>query len=138
MSKYKPAFFSAKAIVIKNKKLLLIHEEDHWELPGGRRAPYENPVDTVKREFKEELTSDIKLLNKLPLFFNLEYKGNPVIVCYYFIKPLSPLVVDGDEALEYKYLTKKDIRRLKKENNLMPFDALFLEQIFKELKGRII
>lgn len=50
---------SAKAIIIKDKKILLIKGKDDYGyfyiLPGGGQESGENLIDTLKRECREEL-----------------------------------------------------------------------------------
>lgn len=54
---------SAKAIIIKNGKILMIKGIDLWGyfylLPGGGQLPFENLKETLTRECKEELNVEI-------------------------------------------------------------------------------
>lgn len=58
---------SAKAIIIKEDKILLIKNKDengYWySLPGGGQQHQENLVEAVIRECKEEVGVDIKVGN---------------------------------------------------------------------------
>ena len=47
---------SARAVVVKDDKVLLIHSEkfDYYKFPGGGIEPGESPVDALIREVKEE------------------------------------------------------------------------------------
>lgn len=52
------------ACVIKNNGKVLLHknkDDDFFALPGGRVAVGEDSVTTLKREFKEEIGTDIEL-----------------------------------------------------------------------------
>lgn len=48
-------------IYIKNKKILstLSKGKDKYYIPGGKREQYENDIETLVREIKEELSVDI-------------------------------------------------------------------------------
>lgn len=56
---------SAKAIIIKNGKLLCTKNKDHlgifYLLPGGGQEPGENLIDALKRECMEEVSADISV-----------------------------------------------------------------------------
>jgi 8-oxo-dGTP diphosphatase len=53
---------SAKAIIVRNSTILLIHNKDQYGvgdwfcLPGGRQRPGENIQKTLERECKEEIS----------------------------------------------------------------------------------
>lgn len=59
----KPIRNSAKAIIIKNGKLLCTKNQDHlgifYLLPGGGQEFGENLVETLKRECMEEIRAEI-------------------------------------------------------------------------------
>ena len=135
MSKKLQVIFTGRLLIIKNKKILLIREEEHWETPGGKLEPNETPIENIHREAIEELGTRIKLLNKVPLFYKARHKGKHIIFCYFFAKTLgrTKITEDNYEALEIKYLSKKEILNLIKEKNMSPGDAKFLPKAMKEL-----
>jgi 8-oxo-dGTP diphosphatase len=57
----KPLLIVAAAVVIREGRALLarrpegVHLAGHWELPGGKVEPGENPRDALGRELREEL-----------------------------------------------------------------------------------
>ena len=57
-------------IIVKNKKVYIQQRIKSglmgqlWEFPGGKREEGESPEDCLKREIKEELGTDIIILNK--------------------------------------------------------------------------
>lgn len=59
----------ARAVVIKDNKILLIHRfkdgAEYYVLPGGQIEKGESPEETAIRELKEETTIDSKLIKKL-------------------------------------------------------------------------
>jgi len=47
---------TAKAVITKDNKFLLVEEPDkRWEFPGGKIEFGDTPEDTLKRELQEEL-----------------------------------------------------------------------------------
>jgi ADP-ribose pyrophosphatase YjhB (NUDIX family) len=50
------------AIVLKNKKILLVKKKETWILPGGKKELNEDNIQCLKREINEEL-SNTKLKN---------------------------------------------------------------------------
>ncbi|MFH1473344.1 MAG: NUDIX hydrolase [Candidatus Aenigmatarchaeota archaeon] len=128
-------YLSSRAIIRRGKKILLIREEEHWETPGGKLEPDENPIQNVHREMKEELGTRVKILDRVPYFYKRVYKGNHTVMCYFFIKLLGKpkITKDNHEALEIKFLSKKEIMKLKREKNLMGWDSICLPKIMKEL-----
>ena len=47
---------TAKAVITRDKKILLVQEPDNrWEFPGGKIEFGDTPEETLKRELKEEL-----------------------------------------------------------------------------------
>ena len=50
-------------LLVEGKVLLLRNERGEWELPGGRMDPGESHAQTLAREFREELSIDVELLD---------------------------------------------------------------------------
>lgn len=72
------------AVIIKNRKLLLVRKEDFWILPGGKPKSNENDLQCLLREVYEEL--QVKILR--PIFFTTvegtsPRKGYAIIVYVY-------------------------------------------------------
>ena len=58
-------------IIVKNKKVYIQQRTKFglmgglWEFPGGKREKDESPEDCLKREIREELGTDVTILNKV-------------------------------------------------------------------------
>lgn len=67
---------SVKAIIIKDKKILLTKNRDEFGifylLPGGGQEHKENMIEALNRECQEEISSKVKVKN---LLFIREYIG---------------------------------------------------------------
>jgi 8-oxo-dGTP diphosphatase len=72
----KPIRNSAKAIIIRDGRLLVIGKRDaagmYYLLPGGGQHPGETFTDAVRRECREEIDADVRVG---PLLFIREYIG---------------------------------------------------------------
>ncbi|MEK6937559.1 MAG: NUDIX domain-containing protein [Nanoarchaeota archaeon] len=44
------------AVIIKERKILLVKKEEFWILPGGKPEPEESDLDCLCREVREELS----------------------------------------------------------------------------------
>ena len=105
-------------IDIKSKLIYLGHhiKADDWIPPGGHVNPNESPLDTVKREFTEELRYELDK-EKIELF-DLTIKdvsGNPKHLCkihydfWYlvYIKKIN-FVFDRSEFYKAQWMTVKE------------------------------
>ncbi|MGV9001809.1 MAG: NUDIX domain-containing protein [Candidatus Saccharimonadaceae bacterium] len=68
---------TARAIIIKNKKLLLLtgHGADFYWTPGGGVEGDETPIEALHREVKEELNEDIITFTE---YFTYDYEDQHV------------------------------------------------------------
>jgi bis(5'-nucleosidyl)-tetraphosphatase len=82
------------------KVLLILHKGGrHWAFPKGRSNPGETPLESARRELKEETGLDIeKLLQEEPLTERYEFRRKGEIV----IKTVQyfPAVVSGTVRLQ--------------------------------------
>ena len=122
-------------IYIKDKKILstLSKGKDKYYIPGGKRENYENDVETLTREIKEELMVDLNLdtLKYYGVFKAQAHgrsEGTIVKMSCYFANYVGTLKADS-EISEIVWLNYKDI------DKVSPVDKL----IFKDLydKGLI-
>ena len=101
-------FFDKKLLLIKHRK----NNREYWVVPGGRVEFGEKSVDTLKREFMEELNIQIEPVKFL--FFNEslppEYPYHNLNL-FFLVKHLSSEIKLGDEPIlaGYNLFSKKDI-----------------------------
>ncbi len=124
---------------IDNKLLLIKHNKNnrkYWVVPGGRVEFGEKSLDTVKREFLEELNVKIEVIKFL--FYNEsippDYPYHNINL-FFLIKFLDDKFKIGTEPIldGYKFFSKKEITDIElypKINNIIydSFD-IWLSQI---------
>jgi ADP-ribose pyrophosphatase YjhB (NUDIX family) len=131
----------AVGIIIKNKKILLIHRikdgKEYYVFPGGAIVQDESPKEAVTREIREELSINNIVIDRF--LFQITNQGNKEF--YYLIKDFSgqpelggeekqrmnqdnqyyPVWMDLDkiQILDnlYPELARKKIVKLYKDNN---------------------
>jgi len=116
--------------LIYNDKVLLIHHKklDLWLPPGGHIDKDETPDDALKREFKEELNIDIKILNKnevpnsgnirkqlaIPFYANVHNVGDHDHCClYYLCKLKNPekIVINKNEVKNFDWSSIEELNQ---------------------------
>lgn len=126
-----------------NKKTKMIYMVDHikaghWIPPGGHIESGEMPVDTIRREFKEEL--DFQLTDEKIELFNLSIKpifNNPRHICkihydfwYLVYTEIQDFKFDRGEFYDARWMSIKDAIRIIKTPQYKPV----LKKIQKILK----
>lgn len=101
--------YIADAIIVKNKKLLLIQRSNNedfpetWSFPGGVVNEKESIKTALKRELKEEL--GIKILNII--FFKsyvIKSRENFLVKAFYYKCSFSgEISISSDELVSYKW-----------------------------------
>jgi len=104
------------AIIVKDNKILVTQRSEKmklplkWEFPGGKLEENENEIDCVKREIKEEINIEIKIIRKLSN--NIHDYGNFKIN----LIPFLANYVSGDiillEHSTYRFLDKNELINL--------------------------
>ena len=111
---------STKGICLKGKTILLKQDRDgtqEWALPGGKIELGETPMETVKRELKEELGKNCKLLDKRPIgVYSFQFKGDEdleQITCICYLVNFSDYnFTPQEEQLQTKFFNFSEIADL--------------------------
>lgn len=126
----------ASAVIIKNKKILLIHRrkesKEYWSFPGGGVEEGETPKETICREVEEE--TGLGVLTCQPLFSYSDNNGiiHPVFVCR--VKDGEPVLSgpekDKDQKIDWYHPEWVD---LDKVENLTLYPLPIREKVIKEI-----
>jgi len=108
--------------VIKNKDTYLILKRsphaktfpEHWDFPGGKLEPNEDPVLGIEREIREETQLDLKAVIVLGSYeFDLLDAG--YVTHQYVVYETAGKIHDpvlSDEHTDYRWATKKEMLTL--------------------------
>ena len=121
-----------KAIIKKDDKYLIVlrspeakYFPEHWDFPGGKLEPDEDPHEGVEREVLEETGLRVKALDVVGVYeLDLDEKGGNT----HRFTVYSTQIISGEEKLsfehtDYKWMTKDEILQLKVE----PYMRLYFE-----------
>lgn len=123
IEKYQPIRNVVGVCLNDNQEVLICREteEEGWKLPGGRPENSETPIETLEREFMEEV--DVKVSNiKAIGTQRVDFPNNPkqsegdlfYQVRYYCrIKKILPQTVDPDTGVLYdrKFISLKELNK---------------------------
>ncbi|MCK9401713.1 MAG: NUDIX hydrolase [Bacteroidales bacterium] len=110
---------SVKGLIIKDNKVLLLHEQKGtWDLPGGRLQHGENFEQTLKRECQEEIGVKCEVLDKNPAFSWVAQDSVGIwrIMLCFRIKPEHFDFIHSDECIGYDFFDKDAINTI----NIVP------------------
>ncbi len=108
-------------IVNKDKKFLLTkrvdknsHNNNKWQIPGGGLEFGEKPEKTLKREIKEELGVEIKIIKLIPKIFSENFGDYQLIFINYLcqLKNEKSTIALNEEASEYGWFTPQQAENL--------------------------
>jgi 8-oxo-dGTP diphosphatase len=116
--KIKDSRLAAKALIISNKKVLLVKRPESdklkpgmWEPPGGRLEPGEDPILGLMREVREETGLYIEVLNPLSVRHFTRADNKQIITMIIFLcKPKGGFFKISDEHSEYKWVDLKNCK----------------------------
>lgn len=96
-------------------EVLLVHRPkyDDWSLPKGKRDhPDESDEETALREVEEETGLKARLGDELPERRYRDRNGQPKVVRYWTMEPLSGKFEPHDEVDEVRWVKPEEARRL--------------------------
>ena len=132
----KQPFHGCKAAVFVGERLLTILRDDKpdipypnmWDFPGGGREGDETPLETVRREIKEELGIDVP---QAAFVWQRLYPSahNPEVRNWFFVARVDESLVDnivfGDEGQRWALMLPEAFFALE---NVIPYYAARLEE----------
>lgn len=95
----------------EHKVLLILHlEGNHWGFPKGKANPSETPLETAKRELKEETGLDIlEIFNQEPLVEQYTFRRKRDVVQktvrYFAASVEGSLQLQAEEIRDAKWLS---------------------------------
>lgn len=101
------------AIIIKNKKVLVVQRSESmklplkWEFPGGKIENGESEVECIVREIKEELNLDIAVLKKLHSS-EFDYPNISIELIPFIAKQIGGQIRLSEHAA-FKYIEKEEL-----------------------------
>lgn len=116
---------SGPVIVEDNNVLLNLHgDTDFWKFCGGTVEDYSTTlVENAKREVKEEMGIEIKILNDIPFFWYTK-KGKDgiekdIILVHYLAERMGE-IVSGDDIREWAWIPLEDLNKENLAPNIIP------------------
>lgn len=109
----------------KDQLLLVDHKRAKlWLPPGGHVEPDEHPMDTVKREAKEELDVEADFVFKDPVFLTVAHVGTHTDITLWYLlygDSAAEWNFDKREFQEVRWFTWEDIASVACDPNLSRF-----------------
>ncbi|MDI6603137.1 MAG: NUDIX hydrolase [Patescibacteria group bacterium] len=103
---------AASALIIHKGKILFIQRVQElargkWVFPGGSVENDETFEDAAKREAKEEVGLEIKIIRLLGVYITREYQPNYEISCF-VAESKADKVTPSSEVMDWKWLDPID------------------------------
>ncbi len=105
---------AVKAFIVKNGKALFLRRRPDdvrmpgtWDIPGGRLAPWENPVEGLKREALAETGLRISAGPAIGLHHFVRYDGQPITMIIFLCRPAGGRLRLSEEHTEYDWADAK-------------------------------
>lgn len=102
--------YKVGAIILHEKKILVVRKyvkgHNEFIIPGGRKEGDEKPLETLKRELKEELNIDLKDATFFKRFEDIAVFENISIIMDVFEVSYSGILKADSEIKEYIWVSK--------------------------------
>jgi len=104
---------------MQNNKVLIVRRSDaetflpgYYEMPGGKCDFGENPEESLKREFKEEVGLKIEATKPYRIFSYVSDEGKRhTVEIVYLVKDGEGEIQLGKNHVEYIWITKDEINK---------------------------
>ena len=106
---------SLKAVVIKNEKLLMTHEEEgFYSLPGGGLDYGENIEEALTRELEEELAIPKDIISVDPSPIHTANKGvlHGIPRFHLYFKVDLEVKKDDNAELSYRWVSRNELKSI--------------------------
>lgn len=106
----------AAAVVLRGDRVLLTqrprgtHLEDHWEFPGGKVEPDEDPRLAVARELREELGVDAAVGAVLECTF-WRYPAKSVLLLFFLAEIPESNAIEHIGVSDHRWVTADELDR---------------------------
>jgi ADP-ribose pyrophosphatase YjhB (NUDIX family) len=104
---------SQKALIVVNGKVLLVKEDEWWELPGGRVDEGEvDLVEALRRELREELSVEVDVGDLYSAYLHQKRAGGQNLMLVYQCQlktPLEAIKIQDADVLDWKLFSKGEL-----------------------------
>lgn len=129
-----------KGACVQDGRILLVHESESacdipggaWELPGGGLDFGEQPPEGLKREIREEMNLDIRVMSKSPVYVWTnkveKFRGMKwyyVTVLVYQIEFDSLAFTPSEECDDLKFFSRDELRDVQVGPNMKTLQNIF-------------
>jgi 8-oxo-dGTP diphosphatase len=129
----KPMREMTAGIIIKDKRVLLVHNMKHGlrvEPPGGKKEPGEGWEESVIREIKEELGVTVAVKSVIGEYATHSPEGEFLVKLYLCeIATGEPRIMEPDKIPSFGWYSLEDMRKALEAGTLVPNMGLALEDI---------
>tara|TARA_Y100000310_G_C20577526_1_gene761193 strand:+ start:768 stop:1172 length:405 start_codon:yes stop_codon:yes gene_type:complete len=116
--------FATKAVIFKDNKVLIVKKNDNedvnpntFDIPGGRLEFGEKPVDSLKREVREEVGLEVDVIRPSRVWSLVKDDKFQLVGVTFLCRYTSGNVALGDEHNSYIWVDMNDYEK----NNLSPW-----------------
>ena len=121
------------AVIFDGDKVLITRRPDNsrhaglWEFPGGKLESGESPEEALRREIREELNAEIKVVEVYEVVF-YRYDWGPVLILAYHCQLLTPTIHNIGVA-EHRWVHPKDLSVFP----ILPADQPIIRRLNRQL-----
>lgn len=113
-------------VIVEEGKVLLNQHGDttFWKFCGGKVEDFEtNLIENAKREAKEEMGIDIKIINPTPFLMHTTKEtseGNIDVILVHYLAERIGEIKPGEDIREWKWIPLKDLEKENLAPNIIP------------------